>query len=473
MSKIEEFQQRVAAVTGAQDAQTLPRSNELATVPAKFRLENLEREAHYVLDISTGLVVDGPFERLREVPLRLMGHDGAHRVRTGEELQAEAAAASTKLAEQQRIAAATGASEVPQIADLEQRARDAHGSLAAAQEAWDQTHSEDQGAYNRLEAARNAAHEADEALAQQKVDGKLPGDAAIPTGSEGRKMQQAQSSRSPFGLLDIRGKYPRFESTETATRFAELAREEGDRDARVTALSSVMMTSDNTPVVLNVRPETIEKLTLMARYGAPIIAYVSIGEREWPFFIKSIEGKDSFVAQDHHYSYMMQGDATTADHLAALRARYGQACVRPVVPHVEAYAHVRDQELLQDGERKIPEHGLPILHEPDPRPVVALDPTRPLYDEAGREYQVVSSSSKQVVTNSHGVFGVWDLKSGECLIAHCEGARLSNERPAPEWVARRREATIDVLSGMHADAAIDRARESASGPESPSSRMRA
>lgn len=120
----------------------------------------------------------------------------------------------------------------------------------------------------------------------------------------------------------------------------------------------------------------------------------------------------------------------------------------------------------------MPENGLAVLNEADPRAVVPLDPARPLYDEMGREYHVVSSSSKQVVTNSHGVFGLWDRKTGECMIAHCDGARLSNDQPDAEWIARRREAAIDVLSGMHAEAAIERARErSGSEYRSPSPGM--
>ncbi|WP_420213371.1 hypothetical protein ACN8ZM_39820 (plasmid) [Burkholderia aenigmatica] len=112
---------------------------------------------------------------------------------------------------------------------------------------------------------------------------------------------------------------------------------------------------------------------------------------------------------------------------------------------------------IADG--KAPEKGMPLVGEVDPRPVVPLDPDRPLFDDAGREYQAVSSSSKQIVTNSNGVFGVWDRRTGECLIINCEGVRLSNERPTGEWIARRRDAAIDVLSSMHADAAIDRARK--------------
>ncbi|HDR9140950.1 MULTISPECIES: hypothetical protein [Burkholderia cepacia complex] len=121
---------------------------------------------------------------------------------------------------------------------------------------------------------------------------------------------------------------------------------------------------------------------------------------------------------------------------------------------------IRTASAALKAQRQLPEKSMAVLQEGDPRPVVPLDPNRPLYDDSGREYRVVSSSSQQVVTNSNGVFGVWDRKTGECQISNCEGVRLSNERPTAEWIARRRDAAIYVLSGMHADAAIDRARQS-------------
>jgi len=120
-------------------------------------------------------------------------------------------------------------------------------------------------------------------------------------------------------------------------------------------------------------------------------------------------------------------------------------------------------------DQALQDHSLLVLQETDPRPIAPLDPTRPMYDEAGREYQVVASSEGQVVTQTHGAFGVWDRRSGECLLASCEGVRLSNERPSSEWIARRRNAAVEVLSAMHTEAAIDRAQkravsEEASGP---------
>ncbi|ABO60382.1 hypothetical protein LA345_36530 (plasmid) [Burkholderia vietnamiensis] len=100
----------------------------------------------------------------------------------------------------------------------------------------------------------------------------------------------------------------------------------------------------------------------------------------------------------------------------------------------------------------------PVLFQSDPRPIVSLDPNRPLYDDAGREHQLISASRTQVVTTILGVYGVWDRATGECLMTNAEGTRLSNEAPSPEWVAARRQAAGEVLASMHADAAIKRAR---------------
>ena len=48
---------------------------------------DLENEYYYVIDTQTGEVVDGPFDNVGEVPLRLMGFDGGHKVKTGAELK--------------------------------------------------------------------------------------------------------------------------------------------------------------------------------------------------------------------------------------------------------------------------------------------------------------------------------------------------------------------------------------------------
>jgi len=48
---------------------------------------NLEDNQKYVIDAESGKVVDGPFSRVSEIPLRLMGFDGAHKIKTGAELK--------------------------------------------------------------------------------------------------------------------------------------------------------------------------------------------------------------------------------------------------------------------------------------------------------------------------------------------------------------------------------------------------
>ncbi|WP_199028439.1 hypothetical protein [Ralstonia sp. ASV6] len=105
----------------------------------------------------------------------------------------------------------------------------------------------------------------------------------------------------------------------------------------------------------------------------------------------------------------------------------------------------------------IPDEAMTVLREADPRPVAPLDPTRPLFDHAGREYPVVAVSNLQIVTCTVGAYGVWDRRTGESLMQWGEGIRLSNERPSAEWIARRRDAATNVFAGMHADAAIARA----------------
>lgn len=60
---------------------------------------NLENEYYYVINSQTGEVVDGPFDNAGEVPLRLMGFDGGHKVKTGAELKGLDEEAMTNIAE--------------------------------------------------------------------------------------------------------------------------------------------------------------------------------------------------------------------------------------------------------------------------------------------------------------------------------------------------------------------------------------
>ncbi|MEX3556206.1 MAG: hypothetical protein VB131_06390 [Burkholderia gladioli] len=101
-----------------------------------------------------------------------------------------------------------------------------------------------------------------------------------------------------------------------------------------------------------------------------------------------------------------------------------------------------------------------VLFQADPRPISSLDPNRPMYDDAGREHQLVTASRTQVVTTILGGYGVWNRATGECLLSSADGTRLSNEAPNPEWIAARRRAAGEVFASLHTDAAIARARGS-------------
>ncbi|CAE6795061.1 hypothetical protein R70006_05033 [Paraburkholderia domus] len=88
--------------------------------------------------------------------------------------------------------------------------------------------------------------------------------------------------------------------------------------------------SDAERAVQDEAASTDEVNRVMSRYGAPIEAYVTLGRFEWPYFVLEVDGRPQFCAQDDDTSYTMQGDATTADHVAALRAEHGYHAVRAV-----------------------------------------------------------------------------------------------------------------------------------------------
>lgn len=48
---------------------------------------DLENDKYYVVDTQSGEVIDGPFDNTGEIPLRLMGFDGGHKVVKGSELK--------------------------------------------------------------------------------------------------------------------------------------------------------------------------------------------------------------------------------------------------------------------------------------------------------------------------------------------------------------------------------------------------
>jgi hypothetical protein len=54
------------------------------------RYQNLDDENIYVIDTQSGDVIDGPFARYWEVPLRLVGFESGHATRTGSELKGKA-----------------------------------------------------------------------------------------------------------------------------------------------------------------------------------------------------------------------------------------------------------------------------------------------------------------------------------------------------------------------------------------------
>jgi len=71
----------------------------------------------------------------------------------------------------------------------------------------------------------------------------------------------AHAVEGGIGTWDLfGGKYPTFKTELVASYFAAAARAAGDDEARVSSLCSVMMTSANSPIVLNVAPATLELL---------------------------------------------------------------------------------------------------------------------------------------------------------------------------------------------------------------------
>jgi hypothetical protein len=64
------------------------RQAKVAELKKKYNItESDEDRQKYVINVQTGQVVDGPFDSIGEIPLRLMGYDGSHKIVSASELK--------------------------------------------------------------------------------------------------------------------------------------------------------------------------------------------------------------------------------------------------------------------------------------------------------------------------------------------------------------------------------------------------
>jgi hypothetical protein len=77
----------VGKLVGASESFINTDAQAVVTEEGSVDYGDLENEYYYVIDTQTGEVVDGPFDNVGEVPLRLMGFDGGHKVKKGAELK--------------------------------------------------------------------------------------------------------------------------------------------------------------------------------------------------------------------------------------------------------------------------------------------------------------------------------------------------------------------------------------------------
>lgn len=81
-----------------------------------------------------------------------------------------------------------------------------------------------------------------------------------------------------------------------------------------------------------------------------------------------------------------------------------------------------------------------------------LDVNKPLFDSDGFEHHFVTGNGVELVTKIGAVYAIWNAKTGECLKAGCEGARIGNTPLSPEELARRKAEGAKLLADMHANA---------------------
>jgi hypothetical protein len=87
-----------------------------------------------------------------------------------------------------------------------------------------------------------------------------------------------------------------------------------------------------------------------------------------------------------------------------------------------------------------------------------IDLTRPLYDSDGYQHTLIFANTGYLVTRFAGHIGLWQRKTGRCLVANCEEVTLSNEPLDPAELAARRNAAATLFADLHAQAATARAR---------------
>lgn len=133
------------------------------------------------------------------------------------------------------------------------------------------------------------------------------------------------------------------------------------------------------------------------------------------------------------------------------------------------------QALIQRGMAQLRPANKLQVHAPAPAKVYgSLDLSKPLYDSDGYEHAFITGNANQVVTKLKGSYGLWDVKTGACLVEGSSGLSLSNIPPDPAILAERREVAANMLAELHAQAAIDKARHHEQGEreaDSPSAGM--
>jgi hypothetical protein len=77
----------VGKLVGASESFINTDAQAVVTEEGSVDYGDLENEYYYVIDTQSGEVIDGPFDSVGEVPLRLMGFDGGHKVKKGAELK--------------------------------------------------------------------------------------------------------------------------------------------------------------------------------------------------------------------------------------------------------------------------------------------------------------------------------------------------------------------------------------------------